>query len=178
MDLSQNYFDLFGLPQRFDVDKKQLLQGYRKLQREFHPDSYANKNHSEQRLAEQFSAYINTAYQTLASTVLRAKYLLSLSGFEVDKDKMTIADTQFLLKQMQWREQLADIAQSDTSVASVDSLSALVDEVTSQEQVLIVSFTQWYQRNDFSQAMECVAKLHFVDKIQCEIERLEDALLD
>jgi len=37
-DLSSNYFDLFDLPQQFDIDDVALQSRYRELQRNVHPD--------------------------------------------------------------------------------------------------------------------------------------------
>ncbi|MBX2809532.1 MAG: Fe-S protein assembly co-chaperone HscB [Cellvibrionaceae bacterium] len=178
MDLTQDYFELFGLSQDPAIDRQQLSQRYRQLQRQFHPDQYARKSHSEQRLAEQFSAYINTAYQTLSSSVLRADYLLQLAGQTLDRDNMTIADAAFLMKQLQWREQLAAIAEGKSVEQPADGLSALETEVVAEAEALASCFTQCYQQRDFSQAIDVVAKWYFVDKMQNDIACLEERLLD
>ena len=43
-----NYFELFGLPVSFTVDKKQLNESYVALQKKFHPDFYTQSNEAEQ----------------------------------------------------------------------------------------------------------------------------------
>jgi len=116
MDLTQNYFELFGLPIKFSVDQVQLKQQYRELQLRFHPDKFASKGGSEKRLAEQFSGLINTAYQTLRSPLLTAEYLLLLAGHSVDNENLTIADGAFLFKQMQWREALGETKSNDSKI--------------------------------------------------------------
>ena len=41
-DFTQNYFQLFDLPVQFDVDSPTLGERYRQLQRELHPDRFAD----------------------------------------------------------------------------------------------------------------------------------------
>ncbi|MDH3888079.1 MAG: Fe-S protein assembly co-chaperone HscB, partial [Gammaproteobacteria bacterium] len=41
-DLSTTHFELFGLPQSFEVDTEQLDSRYRELQRTVHPDRFAS----------------------------------------------------------------------------------------------------------------------------------------
>ena len=61
MDLSTNYFALFGLPVDFALDAAALAPRWRELQREYHPDRHAGQDAAAQRQAEQLSAHINTA---------------------------------------------------------------------------------------------------------------------
>lgn len=177
MDLTQNYFELFGLPIKFSVDQVQLKQQYRELQLRFHPDKFASKGGSEKRLAEQFSGLINTAYQTLRSPLLTAEYLLLLAGHSVDNENLTIADGAFLFKQMQWREALGDIDISDASKAE-DVLESLSREVSEERQQLSARFVAGYNEKNTQECTQLIAKWHFIEKMQNEIERLEDKIFD
>ena len=51
MDLTQNHFELFGLPVAFYIDAQKLEERYRELQRTLHPDRYANAGERERRLS-------------------------------------------------------------------------------------------------------------------------------
>ena len=82
MDLTQNHFELFGLPVAFDIDSQQLAERYRELQRTLHPDRYASASAQEQRLAVQYSGLVNEAYSTLNRPLSRALYLLGLAGVQ------------------------------------------------------------------------------------------------
>lgn len=95
MNFTQNYFELFQLPKLYEVDKKQLSNNYRQLQKQSHPDRYATHTVSEQRMAVQFAAHINSAYHTLLSPVKRAEYLLSLYVEVIDLQTATTQDTEF-----------------------------------------------------------------------------------
>lgn len=177
MDLTQNYFEIFGLPVSFAVEQSLLKQQYRDLQIRFHPDKFANNSSHEQRLAEQFSALINTAYQTLSSPLMTAEYLLQLSGHTVDNENLTINDGSFLFKQMQWREALAEMDLSQVAKAE-SSIAELQQAVVDEREQLKGRFVDHFSSDRISDCIQIIAKWHFVEKMQLEIERLEDKLFD
>jgi molecular chaperone HscB len=106
LDFSKNYFELFGLPVGYIVDTEQLSAHYRELQRAVHPDRFANATEQERRLSMQGAVRINEAYETLKDPVLRASYLLSLNGIEMEHGRETTRDAAFLMEQMELREEL------------------------------------------------------------------------
>lgn len=167
MDLNQNYFSLFQLPQQFTLDERRLKERFRQLQREVHPDRHLDKGMHQQRLAVQFASYINTAYQTLKSPLSRAEYLLELAQTTIDAQSMTVADSRFLLQQMQWRDILSD-ATKDQCKQTAKSLRS---DVSAHREQLIAAFVDAYNRGEFDRAKETVAKLHFVEKMMTDIER-------
>ncbi|HKJ76321.1 MAG TPA: Fe-S protein assembly co-chaperone HscB, partial [Gammaproteobacteria bacterium] len=73
-DFSQNYFELFGLPEGFEVDSETLSLRYRDLQRALHPDRFAGASDRERRLSVQQTARVNEAYRTLKDPLARARY--------------------------------------------------------------------------------------------------------
>ena len=123
--LESNYFDLFSLPLSFDVDQKQLKKRFRALQRSYHPDRYASATASERRLAAQFSAHINTAHTTLENPTLRAEHMLGVVGIDADTSTTTIRDPEFLMRQMELREQFDDAVQA----GNLEQLQSLAEEV-------------------------------------------------
>jgi len=183
MSMQQNYFQLFGLNAGFRVDQALLSDKYRQLQRQIHPDKYAGKSDREQRLAVQFAAYVNTAYETLKSPLLRAEYLLSEAGKPIDQQSTTLNDGEFLMLQMQWRESLGELAaaQSDSAPVSDETereLNRLNDEVQHHHKLLLSTFEQQYNENALTLAQATIAKMHFVEKMLLEIEQLDAALFD
>lgn len=180
MDLAQNYFELFAIEEPFELDKVALAEKYRQLQKELHPDKFASKSAGEQRLAVQFTSYVNTAYQTLSSPLLLAEYVLEEAGHPVNSETLTINAPDFLLKQMEWREHLADIAEAvkqgaDDSEAQLDTLVA---EASREQADYLSEFRQAYEQQQYDEAKTLVAKLHFVNKMLGDIDRLQDSLFD
>lgn len=183
MDLTQNYFELFGLPQAFAVNNDLLSKHYRQLQQELHPDKFVRRGASEQRLAVQFASFVNNAFQTLKSPLLRAEYLLELAGHPLNNDSLTIRDSEFLLQQMQWREVLADLDEAiqktkTESVAASRQLLDLQQQVDEKRGLILNEFDKNFTRKDFAAAGQQAAQLHFVEKMSSSIESLEDRLLE
>jgi molecular chaperone HscB len=104
VDIDDNYFALFGLAIGFSLDNTALAGRYRELQRQYHPDRFAH-HPEEQQKAVQWSAQLNTAYDTLNNPVKRASYLLELAAHPISLNT-SIADTDFLMSQLELREQM------------------------------------------------------------------------
>src|SRR5437762_14228066 len=121
IDFSQNYFALFGLPQRYRFDQEELDAAYRSLQRVVHPDRYAAAGDAERRVALQSSARVNEAYRALKDPVGRAQYLLSLRGIDALAEKDTELPGQFLESELERREAVAD-AHAGRDVARLGAL--------------------------------------------------------
>lgn len=174
MNDDRNFFSFLELPISFSVDAEQLSNNVRELQKKLHPDRYAHLSAQEQRLAVQYTAFLNEAATTLKSPLLRAQYLLQLAGIDMENDTTTVADTAFLMQQMEWREQMESIAETlDSSL-----LEELKLKITTQLKQLRNLFEQQYQQSTLNDAVNTVQKMQFLEKQQIEIERLEDKLYD
>ncbi|MCL1146725.1 co-chaperone HscB [Shewanella marinintestina] len=173
-----NYFELFSLLPSYDVDTALLADRYRELQRAVHPDKFANASEQDKRLSVQRTAQINDAFQTLKNPIQRAEHLLALKGIEISHETTTLKDTAFLMQQMEWRESLEDIAHSgepdDEIAALYDSFEQYAKQITAQLKVLLVSDLE----AEHLQAADQIRKLKFMAKLQDELARVEDALLD
>src|SRR5437773_7870226 len=138
IDFSRNYFELFGLPQRFGCDPGSLEDAYRRLQTEVHPDRFASGSDQEKRLALQSSARVNEAYRALKDPVERAQYLLSLHGIDALAETDTQLPLEFLERQLERRERAAE------AVAAKDSrgLAAIAAEVCAEAAELEAALAQ------------------------------------
>jgi molecular chaperone HscB len=131
MNLTDNDFVLFGLPEQFALDRADLDARWRKLQASTHPDKFAADGAASQRLAMQWSVRINEAYRRLREPLTRAGYLCELRGAPIDAERNTAMPAAFLMQQMGWRESLDD-ARGDA-----EALAALDAEVRRAEQELL-----------------------------------------
>lgn len=113
MNLQSDDFALFGLPQRFAQDRAQIDATWKDLQRQAHPDKFADQGAAAQRVAMQWSVRINEAYQRLKDPLKRAAYLCELHGAPVNAENNTAMPASFLMQQMQWREELDDASTVD-----------------------------------------------------------------
>lgn len=175
MDLNTNFFTLFGLPTDFAVDVPALTPRWRDLQREHHPDRFAGQGAAVQREAEQRSALVNTAYETLRDPVKRAHHLMQLAGRGQDGERATIADTDFLMTQMELREQLDE-------AEAPHELEAIEAEARDWHDSLLREFPLDYAAGDWPEAADTLRKLQFMNRLLAEIgerrDRFEDELDD
>ncbi len=173
-----NYFQLFGIEVSFDVDLNQLSQTYQSLQKAAHPDRFAHASSQEQLLAVQKSAEINDGYQTLKQPIIRAEYLLTLRGVEMPNEQQSFSDTSFLMRQMELREMLAEVKFAD----DVDTAFEAAQQTLAQEyqQHLELMSAQIRDNSEASNvlASDNLRKLKFYQKLNIEVERLEDSLFD
>uniref|UniRef100_UPI0032B262A3 Fe-S protein assembly co-chaperone HscB n=1 Tax=uncultured Aquincola sp. TaxID=886556 RepID=UPI0032B262A3 len=108
MNLADDDFTLFGLPQRYALDRADLDQRWRELQAKVHPDRFAAEGGAAQRVAMQWSVRVNEAYGRLKNPLQRAAYLCELRGAPINAENNTAMPAAFLMQQMEWREALDD----------------------------------------------------------------------
>lgn len=163
------HFALFELQPSFNLDLDQLAARYRELARGVHPDRFADASEREQRLALEQSASLNEAYQTLKSPSKRARYLLAMSGGDMPLE-VTVHDPEFLMQQMQWREDLDDA----TSEADLERMAA--DVATARREMLDALQQTADVRRDFAALAQQVRALMFVERFARDVEARLDQL--
>ncbi|MCE7555679.1 co-chaperone HscB [Aliivibrio fischeri] len=169
-----NHFELFGLPNQFELDGGLLSLQFRELQKRFHPDNFATSSERDRLLSIQKAAQINDAYQTLKNPVSRAEYILSEQGHDIRGEQTTMQDPMFLMQQMELREELESLSSSS------DPESALFDfaeNVTAMRKSQLVQLQELLKNEAWIEAAQSVRKLKFIEKLNQEVEQLEEKLL-
>lgn len=174
--LSQNHFELFGLPVSFEIDLADLSTRYRELQRAAHPDKYANAPDQERRMSVQHAAQINEAFQTLKSPLARARYLLTLHNIDTNDESNTVMDPEFLMEQMELRESLGEIRSSGDPLARLGTLMQDIEHrAQGMTQELSTLFLDGSNEN-LHKAADIVLKLQFIYKLRDEAGQMEEEL--
>jgi molecular chaperone HscB len=172
--MSPNYFELFELPVSFEVNKDTLSQRFRDLQRKVHPDKYVNAPERERRLAMQQVTLVNEAFQTLKNPLSRARYLLQLQGINVQDETNTVMATEFLLQQMELREELAEIRQGNQPLELIKQLLTRIDNLM---QPLFNHLSQQLSQQEWQLAHKSLRQLQFFQRLREEALNLEEELL-
>ena len=160
----QEYYSLFGLPERFAQDLDLLDAAYRKVQAQVHPDRFATRPEAERRVAMQWATLANEAHSTLRNPILRARYLLERQGIRIDAERNTAMSPAFLMQQIAWREAVEDAASDG------DALLRLLRELDRDESVMVDDLRRALDDDkDLSLAAELVRRLMFMEKLRREI---------
>jgi len=154
--VTQNYFELFNLPEKFQIDSVKLQENYRSIQKEIHPDRFATSTENEKTQSMIKSTQVNDAYQTLKSTTKRARYILSLHK---SVEKITLPPD-FLMQQMEWEEHLEDIEKNNKEL---DQFKLAINK--KYEEYSLMLSTQIDNDQNWNEAAITIDKLYFVEKL-------------
>lgn len=170
-----NPFALFNLPVAFQVDSALLNERYLALQKSLHPDNFSAASAQEQRLAIQKSAEINDALRILKDPITRADSIIAINtGKTENPEEKSNNDIDFLIQQMEWRETLENIEnRKDT-----DELTAFAQEINQIRYAILSELSTALTEQQWDIARAITDKLRFIKKLQAEIERVEETLLD
>ncbi len=168
--MARNYFELFGLPVRFDIDREDLVRRHRELIRTWHPDRFAQGSTQERRLAVEMSADLNDGMKVLRDPVDRARYFLKINGVSTDEETDTLMDPAFLQEQMAWRERLEE---SHGDAGQVDSLAAEVAAVRMRREEALSQALAQEGGAGFSSARQLVRELQFLRRFGDELDEVQ-----
>ena len=170
-----NPFALFDLPVAFQVDSALLNERYLALQKSLHPDNFSAASAQEQRLAIQKSAEINDALRILKDPIARADSIIALNTGETENpEEKSNNDIDFLMQQMEWRETLENIENRQDT----DELTAFAQEINQIRHAILSELSTALDAQQWDIARAITDKLRFIKKLQTEIERVEETLLD
>ena len=167
INFNQNYFKLFKIEQSVKVDTNILEKKYFELQKEFHPDKYVNAGDHEKRLSLQITSYINEAYETLKNDYLKSIYLLKVEGFEVDDQNNTISDPEFLMHQMELREESEKIAQNKNP-EELKNFSLKIEKLKNE---CLLNFNKKYEEKMYNDASTKIKEMKFYISIENDFKK-------
>lgn len=81
-----DYFSVFSLVSKLDLDLGMLEHQFHKLSRKLHPDRFARASVNEKDWSLADTALLNDAYRTLRDPIRRTEYLLKLRGAEIGEE--------------------------------------------------------------------------------------------
>ncbi|MBT3068236.1 Fe-S protein assembly co-chaperone HscB [Rhodoferax sp. U11-2br] len=168
--LQSNDFELFGLAQTYAQDRTQIDARWKDLQRQAHPDKFADQGAAAQRIAMQWSVRINEAYQRLKDPLKRAAYLCELHGAPVNAENNTAMPPAFLMQQMAWREALDE-------AEGADDLEQISQQVQQASREVLQKIEQLIdQQQAYTEAVGQVRALMFVERFAADVDKRLDQL--
>jgi molecular chaperone HscB len=170
MNITDDDFTLFSLPERYALDRSDLDRRWRELQAKVHPDRFAAQGPAAQRVAMQWAVRVNEAYQRLRDPLKRAAYLCERRGAPIEAESNTAMPSTFLMDQMVWRESLDD-------AADLDAVQALDAQVLAQEGAMLTRLqAELDEQGDAAAAAQTVRALMFVQRFRQDLDHRLEAL--
>ncbi|XVF55901.1 hypothetical protein PTKIN_Ptkin06aG0073600 [Pterospermum kingtungense] len=161
VDLSIDYFQIFGLEKKYDIEVEGLEGKYKDWQKKLHPDLVHSKSEKEREYAAEQSSRVIDAYRTLNKPLSRAIYLLRLEGVDVDEEQ-TVSHPELLTEIMEIREAVEEAADSQT-------LNQIQYEMEKKLEESSNSFANAYQSRNFDEALNCIQRMTYYQRASEEI---------
>lgn len=167
-EASRNYFELFQLPALFQLDLDQLDTHYREIQTRVHPDKAAHLSEAEKRMYLQWATFANEAYRTLKRPLDRARYLLRIHGVDTHEEDNTAMPSEFLLEQIEWREELQD-AVNQRSLPVLEQLASRLRKEMESLFTTLANLLDVERRHPA--AADLVRQLAFFEKLANDLDQ-------
>ncbi|HVZ84901.1 MAG TPA: Fe-S protein assembly co-chaperone HscB [Terracidiphilus sp.] len=174
-----NFFSVFGLVPRLNLDLGMLEHEFHKLSRKLHPDRYARASASEREWSLADTALVNDAYRTLKDPIHRTEYLLKLHGAEIGEEHAgkgridpsrvpadlleEVFDLNMQLEEMQMAKAAGekDPALEQSLAEAKEKFDGLMDEV---DQELRAQWTAWDDGGEAARAEAQKAMVALLDR--------------
>jgi len=145
-----DYFEVFGLPRKLQIDLDGLQRSFYELSRRHHPDFHQGAGAEDQARALEASALVNRAYRALRDPVRRVEYLIALEeGREVREETTAKAKVprDLLAEMLEVQEALEDAKSSGLTDEAAEGLRAerqrLQERYQAEENALIAGGPEW-----------------------------------
>jgi molecular chaperone HscB len=139
-NITGTHFQVFRIPEEYNVDLALLEKRYKHQQKLYHPDISKKPN------ALEISTHMNVAYTTLKNPLERAKYVLRLLGQDPEDVHIRL-DEAFLERCLEMREGEVDIT-----------------ELKKEHEDLVKKIGECIDNEDYIEAIKCTKKLVYIDK--------------
>jgi molecular chaperone HscB len=143
-----DYFEVFELPRKLQLDEEALRRRFYELSRRHHPDFHQLGDGAEQEASLAGSALINRAYRALRDPLARVEYLVALeSGQEGPAPAKPAAPRDLLMEMMELQEALEEAKEAGFDEAARARLrgerARLIERRSSLEGAIVARGADW-----------------------------------
>lgn len=145
-----DYFEVFGLPRKLQIDLDALQRSFYELSRRHHPDFHQGAGAEAQARALEASALVNRAYRALRDPLGRVEYLIALEeGRELREETTAKAKvpTDLLAEMLEVQEALEEAKASELTEKIAARLreerQRLQERYQAEADALVASAPEW-----------------------------------
>ncbi|KAI4369139.1 hypothetical protein MLD38_017622 [Melastoma candidum] len=162
VDYSIDYFRIFGIEKRYEIEDLDALEGkYKEWQKKLHPDLVHSKSQRERDYAAEQSARVIEAYHTLSKPLSRAIYILKLEGVNINEEE-TVTDPELLSEIMEIREAVEESADSQALMQIHNQMEAHIKHWSEK-------FGNLLQDRKFDDCQDCIRRMKYYSRTSEEI---------
>ena len=157
----KNFFEIFALPPRFEIDLDDLEKKYLEFQKRFHPDTISLRASTAN--IEQ-SITINEAYKILGNPISRASHILQLNSINIEDDSNAPRPDMTTLEEiLKLQEKVAKVTE--------DEVENLRKYLSSKIKSLLEEVAVKLEKQDFKTAAQVLMKVKYFDKTLRDLKR-------
>jgi molecular chaperone HscB len=143
-----DYFAVFELPRKLQLDEEGLRRRFYELSRQHHPDFHQLADQDEQAASLADSALINRAYRALRDPLARVEYLVALeAGRESSPPAKPAVPQNLLMEMMEVQEALEEAKDAGLDEAARERLHGerrrLLERRAATEAAIVARRAEW-----------------------------------
>ena len=151
-----DYYTLFGFQRTFEIDMRELSSRFKELQKQVHPDKFAQADSVDLALSEKWAALINDGYKLLMKPLPRAIYILELVGYPLEENVIEM-DPDFLSEIMELNEEVMEAGETEIKLLA-DRTKSKIEEYVELIDILITN-------EEYEKAREEVAHMKYYSNV-------------
>ncbi|CAL4325869.1 Co-chaperone protein HscB [Buchnera aphidicola (Neophyllaphis podocarpi)] len=166
-----NYFNLFSLPQIFNINEELLIKNFYELQKKFHPDKLINSSTNLLSKMNNKIIIINKGYKILKDPINRAEHLLYLNNFIVDKKSYLYVEKSFLIKNISLFEKLETIIKEKENNLA---LSNFINKIVLKKDKYLNKLIYLFDLKKFKSIKSILIKIKFLQNLISKAEIIKE----
>jgi molecular chaperone HscB len=157
-----NYFEFFGIPISFKIDKSALKRTFYANSKKYHPDFFTLESEEKQTEILELSTLNNEAYKTLNDFDKRLKYILDIKGILEEEGQNKLPQT-FLMEMMDLNEVMMEL-QFDYSEAEAEKVKQMVEAKEQEIYAEVADIIEAYDEKNTPDSELSKVKDYFLKK--------------
>jgi molecular chaperone HscB len=157
--MTGNYFDLFEMPVKLVVDKREAHRRFIELSRKYHPDYFAQENEEMQAEMLEVSADLTKGLKIFQKPDETIKYVLQLKGLLEEEEKYALPPA-FLMEMMEVNEALMEVDDE----AGKAGIEKQIDNLQNDIYEPVKGIVEGYQEGDTTEEELLQVKAYYYKK--------------